>query len=88
MAYSDIEPFGEARADLRIGVAAARLAGLIAGDRHRPIDFMPELGQVIEQDDIKSEAPESSGPRKTVGEMRMLIESAVRFAERRKAQSQ
>lgn len=39
-AYSEIEPFGERRADLRIGYAMARLATYLGGDHVRVEDFI------------------------------------------------
>lgn len=45
-AYALIEPFGEDRADLRIGYAFAKMAGLFVkrGTRLKPGDFTPSFG--------------------------------------------
>lgn len=41
--YAKRQPFGEQRADLRIGFAAAKLAALWTGKGHKPADFMPRF---------------------------------------------
>lgn len=44
--FSAIDPFGEERADLRMGILAAHLGNLLKGRKGRdfkPIDFIPEF---------------------------------------------
>lgn len=47
IAYSEIDPFGEARADLRSGIVAAVVANANRdpnrGSAYQPKDFMPEF---------------------------------------------
>lgn len=45
MAYAQLEPFGEERADLRAGIvaAAASNAGGVRGAPAKPRDFMPDF---------------------------------------------
>lgn len=48
MAYARLEPFGEPRADLRMGITAALIANCHRNPQHRaepytPEDFMPRL---------------------------------------------
>ncbi len=45
MAYAQIEPFGEKRADLRAGIVASTMANIHRGKRKpfNPEDFMPEF---------------------------------------------
>lgn len=78
MAYSEIEPFGDLRADLRMGVAAARLAGLIAGGQYRPADFMPDI-----DGDLTGSDAGTMAPGKSTEEMRARIEAAIRFATKK-----
>jgi len=53
--YEVVEPFGEARADLRAGIIAATVANF-SGNRAKgskalsPLDFMPLLKPVTERD--------------------------------------
>ena len=45
LAYFQLEPFGEERADLRAGIIAAANANLwVKGRKLRPADFMPKIG--------------------------------------------
>jgi hypothetical protein len=51
MAYDQVEPFGELRADLRAGIITATIANVNRdADKHRepftPQDFMPNFDQV------------------------------------------
>jgi len=48
-AYSEIEPFGEVRRDLRIGHAAANLAACFTGGRHKVRDFIPDFDRSRQQ---------------------------------------
>jgi hypothetical protein len=54
LAYATLEPFGEDRSDLRVGYAAARIAGIIAASqgaknaKFKPIDFMPQFDHAIQ----------------------------------------
>lgn len=45
MAYAQIEPFGEKRADLRAGIVASTMANIYRGKRKpfKAEDFMPEF---------------------------------------------
>ena len=46
MAYYNMEPFGEMRADLRAGIIASTIANVNRGKRHaafKPDQFMPEF---------------------------------------------
>lgn len=45
MAYAQVEPFGEKRADLRAGIVASTMANIHRGKRQafKPDDFMPEF---------------------------------------------
>lgn len=48
MAYHTLDPFGEERADLRIGVLCCLIANLFrrrGGRRWKPDDFMPKFGK-------------------------------------------
>jgi len=48
MAYFEIDPFGEERADLRAGIVASTVANSQRGRRgtaFKPKDFMPKFGQ-------------------------------------------
>lgn len=49
MTYSELEPFGEERADLRAGIVAATIANCLARKKGRPAfrvtDFMPKFDQ-------------------------------------------
>ena len=47
MAYYEIEPFGEERADLRAGIVASTMANAIGGSRRtlEPVEFMPRFDQ-------------------------------------------
>jgi len=52
MAYEELEPFGEARADMRAGIIAATFANVHRrkGARpFKPIDFMPKFDRQPEQ---------------------------------------
>jgi len=51
-AYFEAEPWGEERADLRMGIMAALTANIHAsrGKRFAPGDFMPKFGVPIERD--------------------------------------
>ena len=51
-AYSDLEPFGEERADLRSGIVASTIASIYRkkGSRQpKPQDFMPKFGKPVER---------------------------------------
>jgi len=61
MAYNNLEPFGEERADARSGIVAATIANVHRGKNTRPYepkDFMPKFGPAKEQtpDEMKSMA--------------------------------
>ena len=46
MAYEQVEPFGEWRADLRAGIIASTIANALRGRGSRPLtpeDFMPQF---------------------------------------------
>lgn len=48
MAFHDMEPFGEERADLRSAIVASTVANAHRGKRQRrskPEDFMPKFGR-------------------------------------------
>ena len=50
--YSQVEPFGEARADLRIAILTAHVMGLFVKRGHRrpqPADFMPRFKGPLEK---------------------------------------
>mgnify|MGYP000940748974 FL=1 len=61
MAYYNIEPFGEERADLRSGIVASTIANVNRdpkkGQPFKPTDFMP-LSEMAEED----EEPEAQEP--------------------------
>ena len=48
--YSEVEPFGEERADLRAGIIASIIANVNRdpkkGKAYQPTDFMPKFGKV------------------------------------------
>ena len=86
MAYYELEPFGERRADLRIGLMTAHLMGALVGtegQEFRALDFMPDLGDEPEQESDEDDEGWAK-PRKSVEYMRAVFESAIRAAERRK----
>lgn len=47
MAYYELEPFGEERADLRAGIIASTVANVnrAKGKAYQPQDFMPKFGR-------------------------------------------
>lgn len=48
MAYAQVEPFGETRADLRAAIVASTVANVFRGKKQRafkPADFMPKFGE-------------------------------------------
>lgn len=51
MAFNELEPFGEERADLRMAILAAVIANASrtkrGSRRYRPKDFMPKFGRTI-----------------------------------------
>ena len=52
IAFSNIEPFGEERADLRSAIIASTIANANRSGRQRPFkvtDFMPKFGKKKEQ---------------------------------------
>lgn len=46
IAYAHLEPFGEERADLRMGILASTFVNMMSakGKRYQPKDFMPKFG--------------------------------------------
>lgn len=55
MAYYNIEPFGERRADLRAGIVAAAVRNGLRGKgtrAFRATDFMPEFGRRAVDDEV------------------------------------
>lgn len=50
IAYANLEPFGEERADLRAGIVASTVANCAMGRKGpslKPKDFMPEFGKRV-----------------------------------------
>jgi hypothetical protein len=50
MAYFELEPWGEERADLRAGIVASTLANIHRSDKTRafsPLDFMPYSEKIV-----------------------------------------
>lgn len=47
MAYFEVDPFGEERADLRAGIVASAVANAnrVKGKSFKPKDFMPQFDQ-------------------------------------------
>lgn len=56
MAYYELEPFGEGRADLRAGTVAAVVARSAGSKSAKPSDFMPdfERDQDHDADDLRA----------------------------------
>lgn len=48
MAFEQLEPSGDERADARIGYAFAKLATVLTGRPQRPTDFIPSFEQKIQ----------------------------------------
>ncbi len=44
LAYYQVEPFGEERADLRAAIIASTQASTMTNKRFKPAEFMPEYG--------------------------------------------
>lgn len=61
-AFYEIEPFGERRADLRIGYAMARLATYLGGDHVRVEDFIVA--------DVQDKQEEQPAPKPTFDDVR------------------
>lgn len=67
LAYAEVEPFGEERADVRSGVATAGLANIViaaAGGKKmlKPSDFMPNFKPV----QVQSAQFKPSGPKRRI----------------------
>ena len=61
MAYDSLEPFGEERADLRMGVIASTIANVNRGKNTKAFsaqDFMPKFGQQEEEEPYKQSTEE------------------------------
>ena len=55
MAYAQLEPFGEERDDLRMGIVASTIANVNRGkDKkpYKPSDFMPSFEPVSEEEQV------------------------------------
>lgn len=54
LAYNEIDPFGEERADLRAGIIASVTANAFGkrGSSHRPRDFMPDFDRRSRQQTV------------------------------------
>lgn len=47
MAYYQLEPFGEERADLRAAIIASTIANAFSKKRSKPQDFMPQFEREV-----------------------------------------
>ena len=45
VAYDSIEPFGEWRADLRMGIQTAAIVNALCGAKSKSADFMPDFAK-------------------------------------------
>lgn len=68
MAYNEIEPFGEARADLRAAIIAHTIATYFSGTKHALAEFMPDFE--------RGPAEQQTSRQQTVEEMQARMLSA------------
>lgn len=63
MAYANLEPFGEERADLRAGIVASVIANANRDPKRQPkafqpSDFMPDFLKGLQDDEPEAASPE------------------------------
>ncbi len=70
MVYSNLEPFGEERADLRAGIIASTVANASGSTKKtfKPSDFMPDFGK-------------ESKPRRSSKDMQMMLRASFAGAK-------
>ena len=73
MAYYEVEPFGQERADLRSGIVASTVANVFGGkgQRSKPSDFMPRF--------------DSNKPQQSVEQMQQVFRAFASAVEKRGA---
>lgn len=59
LAYAELEPFGDERADLRAGIIASSAVN-VWGGKSRPLDFMPVMRVLLNKERVSGQQPQSA----------------------------